>query len=160
MFGIRSDFTTVSARPTLLETALGAFRHTWRRPRRSTARLRWSQALAELDDRLLRDIGAIRERGVDMSADAARREVHKLVWGRDLFRPASPAEASGHKARACKGFAQAGNRFTHFGIMLSSLCERSQRARARNRSSVRRAIAAGASSGIPNTELTLISHST
>ena len=73
-------FRHVSARPALLETALGAFRHTWRRPRRSTARLRRSQALAELDDRLLRDIGAIRERG-GVSADAARREVDKLFWG-------------------------------------------------------------------------------
>jgi hypothetical protein len=40
----------------------------------------------------------------------------------------SPAEASFHTARACKGFAQAGNRFTpriksgagFFGIMLAS----------------------------------------
>jgi hypothetical protein len=29
----------------------------------------------------------------------------------------SPAEASGHTAGVCKGFAQAGNRFTLFGIM-------------------------------------------
>jgi hypothetical protein len=29
----------------------------------------------------------------------------------------SPAEASGHTIGPCKGFAQAGNRFTLFGIM-------------------------------------------
>jgi len=30
----------------------------------------------------------------------------------------SPAEASRHRAGFCKGFAQAGNRFPLFGIML------------------------------------------
>jgi hypothetical protein len=30
----------------------------------------------------------------------------------------SPAEASGHTTGPCKGFAQAGNRYTLFGIML------------------------------------------
>jgi hypothetical protein len=30
----------------------------------------------------------------------------------------SPAEASGHTTGLCKGFAQAGNRYALFGIML------------------------------------------
>jgi uncharacterized protein YjiS (DUF1127 family) len=36
-------------------------------------------ALAELDDRLLRDIGVIRERDIGVSREEARREI-ELFW--------------------------------------------------------------------------------
>jgi uncharacterized protein YjiS (DUF1127 family) len=49
--------------------------------RRRLARLRSRQrhALAELDDRLLRDIGVIRERDIGVSREQARREI-ELFW--------------------------------------------------------------------------------
>ena len=37
-----------------------------------------SRALAELDDRLLRDIGVIRERDIGVSREEARREIEPL----------------------------------------------------------------------------------
>ena len=48
--------------------------------RRRLARLRSRQrhALAELDDRLLRDIGVIRERDIGVSREEARREIEPL----------------------------------------------------------------------------------
>src|SRR5215510_15504158 len=58
-FGIPSKFGSTSARPTLLGIALGAsLGQAWRQLRRYRQR----HALAELDDRLLRDIGVMRER--------------------------------------------------------------------------------------------------
>ena len=47
--------------------------------RRWIARSRQRPALAELDDRLLRDIGVIRERDIGVSREAARREI-ELFW--------------------------------------------------------------------------------
>jgi len=38
------------------------------------------EALTDLDDGLLRDIGVIRECDIGVSSDAARREADKLLW--------------------------------------------------------------------------------
>ena len=73
-FGIHSKFG--SARPALLGIALGAtLGQAWRQLRRWVARSRQRHALAELDDRLLRDIGVIRERDIGISREQARREI-------------------------------------------------------------------------------------
>jgi uncharacterized protein YjiS (DUF1127 family) len=78
--GIHSRFGSTSARPALLGTALGAsLGQAWRQLRRWIARSRQRHALAELDDRLLRDIGVIRERDIGMSREEARREI-ELFW--------------------------------------------------------------------------------
>ena len=79
-FGIHSKFGSTSARPALLGIALGAsLRQAWRELRRWIARSRQRPALAALDDRLLRDIGVIRERDIGMSREEARREI-ELFW--------------------------------------------------------------------------------
>ena len=71
-----SKFGSTSARPALLGTALGAsLGQAWLQLRRWLARSRQRPALAELDDRLLRDIGVIRERDIGMSREEARREI-------------------------------------------------------------------------------------
>jgi uncharacterized protein YjiS (DUF1127 family) len=63
-----------------LGIALGAsLGQAWRQLRRWIARSRQRPALAELDDRLLRDIGVIRERDIGVSREAARREI-ELFW--------------------------------------------------------------------------------
>jgi len=75
-FGIHSKFGSTSARPALLGIALGAtLGPAWRQLRRWIARSRQRHALAELDDRLLRDIGVIRERDIGISREQARREI-------------------------------------------------------------------------------------
>ena len=75
-FGIHTKFGSTSARPALLGIALDALlRQAWRQLRRWIARSRQRHALAELDDRLLRDIGVIRERDIGVSREAARREI-------------------------------------------------------------------------------------
>jgi uncharacterized protein YjiS (DUF1127 family) len=75
-----SKFGSTSARPALLGIALGAsLGQAWRRLRRWLARSRQRPALAELDDRLLRDIGVIRERDIGVSREEARREI-ELFW--------------------------------------------------------------------------------
>jgi uncharacterized protein YjiS (DUF1127 family) len=75
-----SKFGSTSARPALLGIALGAsLGQAWRQLRRWLARSRQRPALAELDDRLLRDIGVIRERDIGISRDEARREI-ELFW--------------------------------------------------------------------------------
>jgi uncharacterized protein YjiS (DUF1127 family) len=75
-----SKFGSTSARPALLGIALGAsLRQAWRQLRRWIARSRQRHALAELDDRLLRDIGVIRERDIGVSREQARREI-ELNW--------------------------------------------------------------------------------
>jgi uncharacterized protein YjiS (DUF1127 family) len=51
----------------------------WRQLRRWIVRSRQRHALAELDDRLLRDIGVIRERDIGISREQARREI-ELFW--------------------------------------------------------------------------------
>jgi len=79
-FGIHSKFGWTSARPALLGAALGAsLGQAWRQLRRWIARSRQRHALAELDDRLLRDIGVIRERDIGVSHEETRREID-LFW--------------------------------------------------------------------------------
>jgi uncharacterized protein YjiS (DUF1127 family) len=59
-FGIHSNSSSTSARPALTGIALGAsLGQAWRQLRRSIARSRQRRALAELNDRILRDIGMI-----------------------------------------------------------------------------------------------------
>jgi uncharacterized protein YjiS (DUF1127 family) len=75
-FGIPSKFGSTSARPALLGIALGAsLGQAWRQLRRWIARSRQRHALAELDDRLLRDIGVMRERDIGVSREEVRREI-------------------------------------------------------------------------------------
>ena len=79
-FGIPSNFGSTSARRALV-IALGAWLgQAWRQLRRGIARRRESQAVAELDDWLLRDIGVIRERDIGVSCEAAAREAERLFW--------------------------------------------------------------------------------
>jgi uncharacterized protein YjiS (DUF1127 family) len=81
-FGIHSKFGSTSARHALLGIALGAsLGQAWRQLRRWIARSQQHRALAELDDRLLRDIGVIRERDIGVNREEARREMDKLRWG-------------------------------------------------------------------------------
>jgi uncharacterized protein YjiS (DUF1127 family) len=75
-----SKFGSTSARPAPLGIALGAsLGQALRQPRRWLARSRQRHALAELDDRLLRDIGVIRERDIGVSREEVRREI-ELFW--------------------------------------------------------------------------------
>src|SRR5262245_19455007 len=76
MLGIHSKFGSTSARPPLHGIAFGAT--AWRQLRRWIARSRQRHALAELDDRLLRDIGVIRERDIGVSREEVRREIELL----------------------------------------------------------------------------------
>ncbi len=79
-FGIHSKFGSTSARPALLGIALGAsLGQAWRQLRRWLARSRQRPALAELDDRLLRDIGVIRDRDIGVSREETRHEI-ELFW--------------------------------------------------------------------------------
>ena len=75
-----SKFGSTSAHPALLGIALGAsLEQAWRQLRRWIGRSQQRHALSELDDRLLRDIGVIRERDIGVSREAARREI-ELFW--------------------------------------------------------------------------------
>ena len=75
-----SKFGSTSARPALLGIALGAsLGQAWRQLRRWLARTRQRPALAELDDRLLRDIGVIRDRDIGVSREETRRDI-ELFW--------------------------------------------------------------------------------
>src|ERR1700730_9513705 len=75
-----SKFGSTSARPALLGIALGAsLGQAWRQLRRWLARSRQRPALAEFGDRLLRDIGVIRDRDIGVSREEARREI-ELFW--------------------------------------------------------------------------------
>ncbi len=75
-----SKFGSTSARPALHGVALGAsLGQAWRQLRRWLARSRQRPALAELDDRLLRDIGVIRDRDIGVSREETRREI-ELFW--------------------------------------------------------------------------------
>ncbi len=75
-----SKFGSTLARPALLGIALGAsLGQAWRQLRRWLARSRQRLALAELDDRLLRDIGVIRDRDIGVSREETRREI-ELFW--------------------------------------------------------------------------------
>ena len=75
-----SKFGSTSARPALLGIALGAsLEKAWRQLRRWIRRSQQRHALSELDDRLLRDIGVIRERDIGVSREAARHEI-ELFW--------------------------------------------------------------------------------
>jgi len=79
-FGIHSRFTSTPRRPAPLGIALGASaRQAWRQLRDWIARRSQSDALTELDDRLLRDIGMIRERDIGVRRDEARREI-QVFW--------------------------------------------------------------------------------
>jgi len=83
-FGIHSNFDSTSARRALRGIALAAScRQAWRLLRGWIARRRSRQTdtLAELDDRLLRDIGVIRERDIGVSCEAAAHEADKLFRG-------------------------------------------------------------------------------
>jgi uncharacterized protein YjiS (DUF1127 family) len=72
-FGIHSNSGSTSRRPALLDIALGAsLGQAWRQLSTWIARSRQRDALAQLDDRLLRDIGVSRE--------TAAREVAKPFW--------------------------------------------------------------------------------
>jgi uncharacterized protein YjiS (DUF1127 family) len=75
-----SKFGSTSARPAPLGIALGAsLGQALRQLRRWLARSRQRHALAELDDRSLRDIGVIRERDIGVSREEVRREI-ELFW--------------------------------------------------------------------------------
>ncbi len=75
-----SKFGSTLARPALLGIALGAsLGQAWRQLRRWLARSRQRPALAELDDRLLRDIGVIRDRDIGVSREKTRRDI-ELFW--------------------------------------------------------------------------------
>ena len=75
-----SKFGSTSAHPALLGIALGAsLGQAWRQLRRWIGRSQQRHALSELDDRLFRDIGVIRERDIGVSREAARREI-ELFW--------------------------------------------------------------------------------
>jgi uncharacterized protein YjiS (DUF1127 family) len=74
----RSAFpqSSVRHRRALLGIALDAsLGQAWRQLRRWIARSRRRHALAELDDRLLRDIGVMRERDIGVSREEVRREI-------------------------------------------------------------------------------------
>jgi uncharacterized protein YjiS (DUF1127 family) len=75
-FGVASKFGSASARPARLGITLGAtLGQAWRQLRRRIPQSRQRHTLAELDDRLLRDIGVIRERDIGVSPEQARREI-------------------------------------------------------------------------------------
>jgi len=75
-----SKFGSTSACPALLGIALGAsLGQVWRQLRRRIARSWQRPTLADLDDRLLRDIGVVRERDIGVSREKARREI-ELFW--------------------------------------------------------------------------------
>jgi uncharacterized protein YjiS (DUF1127 family) len=80
-FGIRSNFGLASARPALFGIALGAaLGQAWRHVRTRIARSRERDALTELDDWLLRDIGVLRDRDIGVSREAAARKADTLFW--------------------------------------------------------------------------------
>ena len=77
----RSAFpqSSVRHRRALLGIALDAsLGQAWRQLRRWIAQSRQRHALAELDDRLLRDIGVMRERDIGVSREEVRREIELL----------------------------------------------------------------------------------
>ena len=61
--------------------ALLGIARAWLIARAWIARSRQHEALADLDDRTLRDIGVNRERDIGVSREEARREIDKLRWG-------------------------------------------------------------------------------
>ena len=80
-FGIRSKIATTSSCAARLAIARGALRgQAWQLLCRLVARSRRDEALDELDDWLLRDIGVIRERDIGVSRAAAAREADTLFW--------------------------------------------------------------------------------
>jgi uncharacterized protein YjiS (DUF1127 family) len=82
-FGIRSNLASTSSRAPPGGVARGALlRQAFRQLRRLIARRRKDEALDELDDRLLRDIGVIRERDIGLSREAATREADPSFWPR------------------------------------------------------------------------------
>lgn len=79
-FGIRSNFGLASTRPALFGIALGAaLGRAWRHLRTRLARSRERDVLADLDERLLRDVGALRDRDIGVSREAATREVDRQI---------------------------------------------------------------------------------
>jgi len=80
----RSAFTQSSVRHRRIQrssASLGAsLGQAWQQLRRWIARSRQRHTLAELDDRLLRDIGVIRERDIGVSREQAHRAI-ELFWG-------------------------------------------------------------------------------
>jgi uncharacterized protein YjiS (DUF1127 family) len=79
-FGIRSNFGLASTRPALFGIALrAALGRAWRHLRKWLARSRERDVLADLDDRLLHDIGVLRDRDIGVSREAAAREVDRQV---------------------------------------------------------------------------------
>jgi uncharacterized protein YjiS (DUF1127 family) len=79
----RSAFTQGSVqhrRVPRCSASLGAsLGQAWRQLRRWIARSWQRPTLADLDDRLLRDIGVVRERDIGVSREKARREI-ELFW--------------------------------------------------------------------------------
>jgi uncharacterized protein YjiS (DUF1127 family) len=79
-FGIHAKSGSTSAHRALLGIALGAsVGQAWRWLCRWIALSPRPHPLSELDDRLLRDIGVIRERDMGASRDEARREI-QVFW--------------------------------------------------------------------------------
>jgi len=60
----------------------------------------------------------VKESPAKRSRIAGRRLVRGLLLEHDLSDLPTPAEASSHTGYRCHGFAQAGNRYPLFGIML------------------------------------------
>jgi uncharacterized protein YjiS (DUF1127 family) len=80
-FGIRSYLASTSACAARLVIARRALLgQAWQQLCRLIARSRRDEALDELGDWLLRDIGVIRERDIGVSRGAAAREADTLLW--------------------------------------------------------------------------------
>jgi uncharacterized protein YjiS (DUF1127 family) len=78
-FGIRSNFASTSSRAALPAATGALLGQAWRQLWRLIAGRRKDEALGELDDKLLRDIGVIRERDIGVSCEATR-EAATLFW--------------------------------------------------------------------------------
>jgi len=75
--GIASISGSASAASRALAATL---ERAWLRVRAWIARVRQRRELTELSDRLLRDIGVIRERDIGVSRAAEERDALKLFW--------------------------------------------------------------------------------
>jgi uncharacterized protein YjiS (DUF1127 family) len=78
----QSVSVSASGRAALLGIGLcTALPRTWLIARAWIARSRQREALVDLDDGMLRDIGVNRERDIGVSREEARCEIDKLLWG-------------------------------------------------------------------------------
>jgi uncharacterized protein YjiS (DUF1127 family) len=64
----------------VLNKATAARAACWQACRQLRGRIARREAMTDLDDGLLRDIGVIRECDIGVSSDAARRQADKLFW--------------------------------------------------------------------------------